>query len=41
MSEKTIEAIMDALRRGCRVELYMLPDGTLKIKTVTRKDLKI
>lgn len=41
MSEKTIEAILTALQRGCRVELYMGPDGTLKIKTVTRKDLKI
>lgn len=41
MSEKTIEAILAALQRGCRVELHMGPDGTLKVKTVTRKDLKI
>ena len=41
MSEKTIEAIMTALKKGFRVELTLGKDGNLKIRTVFRKDLKI
>lgn len=41
MSEKVIKAIMAALRQGAKVELTMLPDGTVKCRTVTRKELKI
>ncbi len=41
MNERTIKAIMAALKRGFRVELTMGAGGELKIRTVCRKDLKI
>lgn len=41
MDKKAIDAILDALRRGHRVELTMGPDGAIKAKTVSRKELKI
>lgn len=41
MSEKEIEAIIKALDRGQRIELTKQKDGSIKIRTVWRKDLKI
>ena len=41
MSEKTIEAILTALSRGFDVELSRGKDGSLKIRTVQKKNLKI
>ena len=40
MDEKTIKAIEAALVKGERVELKQLRDGTIKVQTVYRKDLK-
>jgi len=41
MDPKTIDAIMTALKDGQRVELMLTRDGTLEIRTVTRKRLKV
>lgn len=41
MDEKTIAAIRAALARGDRVELKQMKDGTVKVQTVSRKELKI
>lgn len=41
MSQKIIDAILAALKRGFRVELSMGSDGTVKVQTVSRKALKI
>lgn len=40
IDEKTIAAIYEALKKGERVELKQLRDGTIKVQTVYRKDLK-
>lgn len=40
MNENIIAAICEALKKGERVELKQLRDGTIKIQTVYRKDLK-
>lgn len=40
MNEKLIKAIMDALRAGMVVELFRKPDGTIKARTVRKKELK-
>lgn len=39
MDAKTIDAILAAVRRGLTVEISSGKDGTLKIKTVTKKNL--
>lgn len=41
MTEQVIAAIKAALARGLRVELTPQKDGSVKIRTVIRKDLKI
>lgn len=41
MDKKTIEAIMTALKKGFRVELVMLEDGSIAVQTVQRKKVKI
>lgn len=41
MSPKTIAAILAALDKGFRVELTKEKDGSIAIRTVTRKALKI
>jgi len=41
MSEKTVTAILAALDKGFRVELTKRKDGSLEIRTVTRKALKV
>lgn len=41
MDEKTIKAIMEALQKGQRVELTPQPDGSVKVRTVWRKEIKI
>lgn len=41
MNEKIIAAIIAALTRGERVELTRQKDGSVKARTVWRKDLKI
>lgn len=40
MNEKMIAAIMAALEKGERVELTKQKDGSIKVRTVWRKDLK-
>lgn len=40
MTERVISAIETALKKGQRVELTMDQNGTVKIRTVTRKELK-
>lgn len=41
MDEKTIKAILSALSKGQRVELTLQKDGSIKVRTVWRKDVKI
>lgn len=41
MDEKTIEAILAALKDGFRVELLLQKDGTVIAQTIQRKKLKI
>lgn len=41
MDEKIIEAIKKALDQGQRIELTKQKDGSIKIRTVWRKDLKV
>jgi len=41
MTDKVIAAIKEALARGMRVELTPQRDGSVKVRTVIRKDLKI
>lgn len=41
MTEKTINAILDALAQGHRVQLKQLKDGTIKIQIVFQKELKV
>ena len=40
MNEKQTAIIMVALKKGYRVELMLDNEGSLKIRTVTRKELK-
>lgn len=40
MNEKQAAIIMAALKKGYRVELMLDKEGSLKIRTVTRKELK-
>ena len=39
MDEETVKAILDELKRGAKLELYMLKDGSLKIRKVTYSDV--
>ena len=39
MTEQVIRAIEAALKRGLRVELLLDKDGTIKVQTVSRKNL--
>lgn len=41
MEEKTVKAIMTALKNGMKLEMYMLKDGTIKIRSVKYTELKI
>lgn len=41
MDEKTLKAIEEALEEGQRVELTPQKDGTVKVRTVLRKEVKI
>ncbi len=41
MDEKTIKAILVALEQGQRVELTPQKDGTVKVRTVWRKEIKV
>lgn len=41
MDEKIIKAILAALAKGQRVELTPQKDGSVKVRTVWRKDIKI
>ena len=41
MTEKMIRAINAALEKGLRVELTKEPDGSITIRTVTRKKVKV
>lgn len=41
MTEKDIRAIDAALEKGHRVELTKEPDGSVTIRTVTRKKVKV
>ena len=41
MTEQVIAAIQAALAKGFRVELTPQKDGSVKVRTVTRKELKI
>lgn len=41
MDEKTIKAILVALEHGQRVELTPQKDGTVKVRTVWRKEIKV
>ena len=41
MDEKTIKAILDALKKGWRVELLQQQDGSILVQTVQRKRLRI
>lgn len=41
MSEKEIRAVDAALEKGLRVELTKEPDGSVTIRTVTRKKVKV
>ena len=34
------DAVMDALKNGMVVELYMMPDGKIKARTVKKKEIK-
>ncbi len=40
MTEKQIAAIEAALKRGERVQLKRLKDGTIKVQLVSQKELK-
>jgi len=40
MDEKTIKAIIEALRRGLRVEVLKDKDGNIVAQTIERKRLK-
>ena len=39
MTEQVIRAIEAALKRGLRVELLLDKDGTIKVQTVSRKNI--
>lgn len=41
MSEKEISAVNAALEKGLRVELTKETDGSITIRTVTRKKVKV
>ncbi len=41
MTEQMIRAVDAALEKGLRVELTKEPDGSITIRTVTRKKVKI
>ena len=41
MTEKVIHAINTALEKGLRVELTKEPDGSVTVRTVTRKKVKV
>ena len=41
MTEQMIRAVDAALEKGLRVELTKEPDGSITIRTVTRKKVKV
>lgn len=41
LSENHIKAIHEALAKGCKIELTPQKDGSVKVRTVWRKELKV
>ena len=41
LTQKEVDAINEWLLKGFEIEIYRKPDGTLNIKTVRKKRLKI